>query len=62
MNPRGERYLMISQEELAHLAGISRQRCNETLAGIKGAGLVQLDYGAVRVLDLQALWRLAEPD
>ena len=45
MNPRGERTLMISQEELAHLAGISRQRCNESLAGMKGAGLVQLDYG-----------------
>ena len=60
LNPRGERYLMISQEELANLAAVSRQRCNESLAAMKRNGLLQLDYGAVRVIDLDALQQLAE--
>jgi CRP/FNR family transcriptional regulator, cyclic AMP receptor protein len=60
LNPRGERYLMISQEELANLATVSRQRCNASLAAMKRDGLLQLDYGAVRVLDVQALQQLAE--
>jgi CRP/FNR family transcriptional regulator, cyclic AMP receptor protein len=60
LNPRGERYLMISQEELANLATLSRQRCNASLAVMKRNGLLQLDYGAVRVLDIQALQQLAE--
>jgi CRP/FNR family transcriptional regulator, cyclic AMP receptor protein len=60
LNPRGERYLTISQEELANLATVSRQRCNESLVAMKRNGLLQLDYGAVRVLDLAALQQLAE--
>ncbi|MDO8455435.1 MAG: Crp/Fnr family transcriptional regulator [Burkholderiaceae bacterium] len=60
LNPRGEHYLMISQEELANLATVSRQRCNESLVAMKRDGLLQLDYGAVRVLDLRALQQLAE--
>lgn len=60
LNPRGERCLTISQEELANLATVSRQRCNESLVTIKRNGLVQLDYGAVMLLDLAALQQLAE--
>jgi CRP/FNR family transcriptional regulator, cyclic AMP receptor protein len=59
-NPQGERYLMISQEELANLANLSRQRCNASLTVMRRDGLLQLDYGAVRVLDVQALQQLAE--
>jgi CRP/FNR family transcriptional regulator, cyclic AMP receptor protein len=59
LNPRGARHLMISQEELANLAAVSRQRCNESLVAMKRAGLLQLDYGAVGVLDLEALQRRA---
>ena len=60
LNPRGERYLMISQEQLANLAAVSRQRCNEALVAMKRDGLLQLDYGAVRILNLAALQGLAE--
>ena len=60
LNPRGARHLMISQEELANLATVSRQRCNESLVAMKRDGLLQLDYGAVMVLDLDALQQLAE--
>ncbi len=60
LNPRGERCLMISQEELANLAAISRQRCNRSLASLKREGLLQLEYGAIVVNDFEALQRRAE--
>lgn len=60
LNPRGERYLTISQEELANLATVSRQRCNQSLTALKRAGLVQLEYGAIVVIDPGALQRSAE--
>jgi len=59
LNPRGERHLAISQEELAHLASISRQRCNRSLMAMKQQGLVQLEYGGIIVVDLDALKRSA---
>jgi CRP/FNR family transcriptional regulator, cyclic AMP receptor protein len=51
---------MISQEELANLANLSRQRCNASLRVMKQSSLVQLDYGAVRVLDVPGLQLLAQ--
>ena len=60
LNPRGERYLTISQEELANLAAVSRQRCNQSLVAMKGDGLVLLQYGAIVVIDLEAVRRRAE--
>ena len=59
LNPRGERHLAISQEELAHMASVSRQRCNRSLIAMQQQGLVQLEYGAIVVLDLDALKRSA---
>jgi CRP/FNR family transcriptional regulator, cyclic AMP receptor protein len=59
LNPRGERHLTLSQEELANLATVSRQRCNESLMVMKREGLVQLAYGAIVVIDLDALQRSA---
>jgi CRP/FNR family cyclic AMP-dependent transcriptional regulator len=59
LNPRGERHLAISQEELAHLASVSRQRCNRSLMAMKQQGLVQLEYGGIIVVDLDALKRSA---
>ena len=59
LNPRGERHLTISQEELANLATVSRQRCNQSLMAMKREGLVQLEYGAIVVIDLDALQRSA---
>jgi CRP-like cAMP-binding protein len=60
LNPRGERHLAISQEELANLAAVSRQRCNQSLTALKRRGLVQLAYGTIVVLDVDALRRSAE--
>lgn len=47
--------LRITQQELAYLVGLSRQRVNEALAQLEGEGVIQVEYGGLRVLDLPAL-------
>ena len=47
--------LRITQQELAWLVGLSRQRVNEALGALQVAGLIRIEYGGVRVLDLAAL-------
>jgi CRP-like cAMP-binding protein len=49
--------LRITQQELAYLVGLSRQRVNEALQVLQQAGLIRIEYGGVRVLDLAALRR-----
>ena len=47
--------LRITQQELAYLVGLSRQRVNEALAALQEQGIIQVEYGGLRVLDLAAL-------
>jgi CRP-like cAMP-binding protein len=47
--------LRITQQELAYLVGLSRQRVNEALAALQAQGMIAVEYGGLRVLDLQAL-------
>ena len=47
--------LRITQQELAYLAGLSRQRVNEALTTLQNQGLIAVEYGGVRVLDLNLL-------
>lgn len=47
--------LRITQQELAYLVGLSRQRVNEALTTLTQHGAVQVEYGGLRVMDLQAL-------
>ncbi|GAC1525612.1 MAG: Crp/Fnr family transcriptional regulator [Ramlibacter sp.] len=47
--------LRITQQELAYLVGLSRQRVNEALAALQAQGAIRIEYGGLRVLDLQAL-------
>ena len=47
--------LRITQQELAYLVGLSRQRVNEALAALQAAGIIRIEYGGLRVLDLPAL-------
>ncbi len=49
--------LRITQQELAYLVGLSRQRVNEALKALQALGLIRIEYGGVRVLDLAALRR-----
>lgn len=45
----------LSQEELGYLAGVSRQRVNRALQKLEKAGLVKVEYGHIRILDLEGL-------
>ena len=47
--------LRITQQELAYLVGLSRQRVNVALVTLEGLGLIRIEYGGLRVLDLGAL-------
>jgi CRP-like cAMP-binding protein len=51
--------LRITQQELGYLVGLSRQRVNEALAALQAAQVIRVEYGGVRVLDLERLrgWR-----
>lgn len=47
--------LRITQQELAYLVGLSRQRVNEALATLEAQGIIRVEYGGLRVLDRAAL-------
>jgi CRP/FNR family transcriptional regulator, cyclic AMP receptor protein len=47
--------LRITQQELGYLVGLSRQRVNEALAALQAAGVIRIEYGGVRVFDLERL-------
>jgi CRP-like cAMP-binding protein len=47
--------LRITQQELGYLVGLSRQRVNEALRVLQAAGVIRIEYGGVRVLDLNGL-------
>ncbi len=47
--------LRITQQELAYLVGLSRQRVNEALTTLAERGSIRVEYGGLRILDLQAL-------
>lgn len=49
--------LRITQQELAYLVGLSRQRVNESLRALTGEGLIKVEYGGLQVLDLAGLRR-----
>lgn len=50
-------WLRITQQELGYLAGLSRQRVNEALHALQALGLIRIEYGGLRVLDLDGLRR-----
>ena len=47
--------LRITQQELAYLVGLSRQRVNEALRALEAQGTIRVEYGGLRVLDITAL-------
>jgi CRP/FNR family transcriptional regulator, cyclic AMP receptor protein len=47
--------LRITQQELAWLVGLSRQRVNQALVALQAVGLIRIEYGGVRVIDLVGL-------
>ncbi|TFW09723.1 Crp/Fnr family transcriptional regulator [Oxalobacteraceae bacterium OM1] len=57
LNPGISPQLKISQEEIGYLANASRQRVNGALRVLEEAGLVQVRYGGITVLDVEGLRR-----
>ena len=55
LSPNVGGVLRITQQELAYLVGLSRQRVNEALTALAAKGWIRVEYGGLRVLDLQAL-------
>ena len=47
--------LRITQQELAYLVGLSRQRVNEALSTLQAQGAIRIEYGGLRVLDMAVL-------
>lgn len=55
--PQAGQSLELSQEELALLAGMSRQRANKALQALQDSGLVNLAYNRIEIHDIAALAR-----
>jgi CRP/FNR family transcriptional regulator, cyclic AMP receptor protein len=55
--PRQAGALKITQQDLAYLVGLSRQRVNEALQALQRRELIRIEYGGVSVLDLDGLRR-----
>ncbi|MBA2965322.1 MULTISPECIES: Crp/Fnr family transcriptional regulator [Ramlibacter] len=53
--------LRITQQELGYLVGLSRQRVNEALATLEAEGAIRVEYGGLRILDLEALRSSGKP-
>jgi CRP/FNR family cyclic AMP-dependent transcriptional regulator len=54
--------LRITQQELGYLVGLSRQRVNESLRELEAQGTIRVEYGGLRVLNLEALrWNKSQP-
>jgi len=58
--PGNQTSLPISQEELAHLVGMSRQSVNRALSRLYRAGLVRTRYRDLELLDLEGLRHFGE--
>lgn len=55
LHPGSDPHLRVSQEEIANLSGLSRQRCNAALRRLAEAGLIEIEYGGITVVDLARL-------
>ena len=54
--------LRITQQELAYLVGLSRQRVNEALTSLQAQNIIRVEYGGLRVINLATLKTLKIPD
>jgi CRP-like cAMP-binding protein len=53
--PQAGNFVRLSQEEIGLLSAVSRQRTNRALHALQQAGLLRVEFGGVRVLDLGGL-------
>ena len=55
LSPGTERTLVITQDEIAELAGLSRQRTNEALKRLEERGMLRVERVGITILDLGRL-------
>jgi CRP/FNR family cyclic AMP-dependent transcriptional regulator len=55
LSPRTERTLAITQDEIAELSGLSRQRTNEALRFLEDQGMLRIERVGLTVVDLKRL-------
>jgi CRP/FNR family cyclic AMP-dependent transcriptional regulator len=55
LSPGMQPLLGISQEEVAQLSGLSRQRANQSLKLLEAAALLRVGYGGITILNLDGL-------
>ena len=53
--PEAGMHLVLSQEEVGLLAGVSRGVANRTLKALCAAGALKVEYGSITVMDLDQL-------
>jgi CRP-like cAMP-binding protein len=53
--PQAGNFVRLSQEEIGLLSAVSRQRTNQALHALQQAGLLSIEFGGVRVIDLYGL-------
>jgi CRP/FNR family transcriptional regulator, cyclic AMP receptor protein len=53
--PGHERHIELSQDELSHLVGASRQRISQALRVLEKAGLIRVEYRMITVVDIDGL-------
>jgi CRP/FNR family transcriptional regulator, cyclic AMP receptor protein len=53
--PNREARIEISNEELGHLVGASRQSVNRALHALEKSGLIKIAYRVITVLDIEGL-------
>jgi CRP/FNR family cyclic AMP-dependent transcriptional regulator len=58
--PGTKRQIELSQEEIGHIVGASRQRISQALHILEKAGLIKVDYRMITVLDLEGLRRFGD--
>jgi CRP/FNR family transcriptional regulator, cyclic AMP receptor protein len=59
LSPGIESALVIAQEEIAELAGLSRQRTNEALKVLADKGLLRIERVGITILDLAGLQKFS---
>lgn len=59
--PHTEPFVQLTQDEIALLSAVSRQRANKALHELEEAGLLHIEFKGIRVIDLQGLRRFAGP-
>jgi hypothetical protein len=60
LHPGSDPHLGVSQDEIAHLSGLSRQRCNAALRRLAEEKLIEINYGGITVIDLEGLRQRAQ--